>query len=748
MNLSNVFTKESILNGLKSFGKLRPKMNHSAIITFSALLLILFIAFTIRVLPLRWEIPTGSLHLSEFDPYYQFSLTNYMVKNGLISPYWPTQWVDTQRWYPDGINMGLSLPSLPMTAALLYYVISALGVSIDLMSFCSLIPALMGTLAVLVVYFLGKDIGGKAVGMFAALLLAINPSVIQRTSLGFFDTEVVGLFSLLLFSFLFLRAIDENRPLSSTLMYSVGAGGALAYFSAGWGAAYYLIGLVALFVFVLLVLKRYTRRLFLAYSVSFGLGLFVAINVPFLSVTYLTTFAVLPVAGVFVLLLISEIVHNLKSAREKFLFAVVFLAVLVASVLALWMLGYIQGIAGKFLTVLDPFLRSANPLVESVAEHRISAWGSIYYDLGIGIIFFLVGVFFAARNLTTKNVFLLTFGLTSLYFASSMVRLLVILAPAFGILAGMGIVGILKPFVTLLREPPRITGKKKFGLEHVGKEFSGTAVFLIFIILMTNLAFAPQSGGVPKVYRQALTPVTITASSLPIAPNAPVSEWLDMLKYLNDFQDSSTVVVSWWDYGYWLTLLGNVTSLADNATINATQIENIGFIFMANETYALKMLKEYNAQYILVFVTFAVDGSWQDWAGGDNGKWTWMARISGAARERFVDTGFIDSASSWTNESMFGGVSNETNTWEWNEVGVNTTVYKLMSWGKDAWCAVNGVTDPDYENVTQPIYFAEEFFSGLNLTPDESQAKYGQLVPLVCLYKIDWQTYYNDYPPP
>ncbi len=61
-------------------------------------------------------------------------------------------------------------------------------------------PAIMGTIAVFVIYFLGKDIGGKPVGLLAALFLALNPSYIQRTSLGFFDTEVVGVVALLAFS--------------------------------------------------------------------------------------------------------------------------------------------------------------------------------------------------------------------------------------------------------------------------------------------------------------------------------------------------------------------------------------------------------------------------------------------------------------------------------------------------------------------------------------------------------------------
>ncbi|MBM4400744.1 MAG: hypothetical protein FJ045_02210, partial [Crenarchaeota archaeon] len=84
------------------------------------MLLILFIAFTIRVLPIRWEIPTGTVRLNEFDPYYQYSLTRHMVQNGLLSPYWPTPWINTQQWYPDGLNMASSLPALPMTAAILY----------------------------------------------------------------------------------------------------------------------------------------------------------------------------------------------------------------------------------------------------------------------------------------------------------------------------------------------------------------------------------------------------------------------------------------------------------------------------------------------------------------------------------------------------------------------------------------------------------------------------------------------------
>jgi dolichyl-diphosphooligosaccharide--protein glycosyltransferase len=746
VGLRSVLSKESFVNGIKSLGRLRPKVNHGQILTFAALGLVLLLAFTIRTLPLRWEIQVGSVHLSEFDPYYQYSLANQMVNHGLLSPYWPTQWVDTQRWYPYGMNMGVSLPGLPFVGAVLYDTVRFLGFNYNLMSFLALLPPLMAALCALILYFLGKDIGGKPVGLLAALFLAISPALTSKVTLGFFTTENVGIVALPAFVLFFLRAVDEERPINSAIAYSLGSGAALTYFILGWGASYYAIDLAALFAFVLILLKRYSRRLFLVYSLTLGPSLLFSISTQTeISTSFVVTSAVLPVAGVFFLLCLNEIINNLTSARERFMFVVLFVVGIIGGFIVITASGLLGSISGKIITVIDPYLRAASPLIESVAEHAISSWGSMYYDLGIAILFFVVGLYFLARNLTNKNLFTLLFALTLVYFAASEVRLMVILAPAFALVAAIGVVGISRPFITLLKEPPRLAGKRK-ALEHVGKEFSGVAIFLIFLVLVTNLAFSPQSGGVPIAYTQAYQPVTLTGGSLSITPNQPVTEWLDMLRYLNNFQSPSTVVVSWWDYGYWLSFLGNVTTIADNATINSTQLENLGFIFMANETYSLNMLKRYNASYILVFDTFDYQGNMADWAGGDNGKWTWMAEISGSGQQRFIDTGFIDQASSWQNESSFGMYNSTTNQWVWNDAGTNSTIYKLMYWGKDVWCQANGVTDPDAASVTQPIYFTEEFFSGLTLTPSDAESYYGGIVPLVCLYKINWQLYYQDYP--
>ena len=66
---------------LSGFNRFGIQVSHGTIIATAALLLILFVAFTIRILPLRWEnLAAGTSFLNEFDPYYQLSITQTYAK--------------------------------------------------------------------------------------------------------------------------------------------------------------------------------------------------------------------------------------------------------------------------------------------------------------------------------------------------------------------------------------------------------------------------------------------------------------------------------------------------------------------------------------------------------------------------------------------------------------------------------------------------------------------------------------------
>jgi asparagine N-glycosylation enzyme membrane subunit Stt3 len=419
--------------------------------------------------------------------------------------------------------------------------------------------------------------------------------------------------------------------------------------------------------------------------------------------------------------------------------------------------GYIGRIAGKFDTVLDPFIRVNAQIINSVAEQQISSWGNIYVELGIGILFFLIGFYFIMKNPTNRNVFLIVFAVTSLYFAASMIRLLAILAPAFAIIASIGILGLIKPFYILLHETP--SAKMKHRLK-VSKEYSIVAVLLIFAILVSLFAFTPQTGGVPRVISQSFVPTAISASSLPIGGttlNQPVSAWLDALNWLKTNVPSNNVVVSWWDYGFWLTDLGNVTTMTDNTTGNTTQIENVAFAYMGNENQTMQILSTYEnynspgrVNYILVFETLQISQS-SSGSGyvvspagyGDEGKWVWMARISGQAENRLLQEGYMNQGTAWTDETTFGSINKQTNQWQWSNQGLNCTVEELLNYAQVQYCnninSLNlGVTLTPDHTATTPTYFQEAYFAGINTSPTQ----YGGLIPIVAVYSINWPAYY------
>jgi len=550
------------------------------------------------------------------------------------------------------------------------------------------------------------------------------------------------------------------------VLYSIGAAGALAYFAAGWGAAYYLIDLVALFSIVLVFMKRYSQRLLFSYSITFGLGLFIATAVPFLSPNYLTTGTVIPVAAVFAVLCIAEVMRAQITVRTKTMLAAAMLGVVVVGVALFAVFGDLTSIAGKFISVLDPFQRSSQPLIESVAEHRITAWGSMYYELGIGILFFLTGLYFTIKNPTNRNIFLLLFGLTSLYFASSMVRLLVLFAPAFAILLSIGVLGLLKPFTTLTKEASaQVTVKSKRSLRRVGREYGVIAILLIFTLLVSSYAFALQTGGQPRVYESAYNPIAISSASLPLnAPNGQIPTWLNMISYIQTNLQQDEVVASWWDYGNWIGILGNVTTLCDNTTVNGTQIENVGYAMMANETESIRMLRTYDSDYVLVYVVAQIELSSAGgltgnvtFAGfGDEGKWAWMARISGGAQDRFLDEGFMTDTYKWTNELDFGNSSrlgydfNDTNTNGQidqgelipNAMGQNSLIYKLMTYAVQQWAIANGFGTA--QTPVAPQFFTPAYIAGLEVPYDQiNSLQYRGLIPLVALYKINYDAYNN-----
>ena len=739
VKIGKLFTREGAVNALTSIGVLRFNISNSSLIHISMLALVLVITVVIRLLPLRWGI-----QLSEFDPHVHYRLAKYMVDNGFFS--W-TSWTDTMAWYPNGITLSKAvLPGVAATEAFLYQIANALNIAPapifsstlyhpltadPVFDFCVLFPVIMATLTVLIIYFLGRDIGGKSVGLFSAFFLALSSAYISRTSLGFSDDESVGIFGILLFVLFFLRAINPKISVRKVVAYAALAGLSLGYLFASWGAARYPLGMTLVFVFVLLILKRYSTRLFISYATTFAVALAIAVfAVPKLGVSFLTEPTVLAVAAMFLVLVLFESSRHIKTAKSKLFFVVGFLALIVVVFAALSYFGLVGELSAKFWSVIFPSERlgtsTIQQLVQSVQEHRPATWSSLYYDLGLGIFFIPLGIFFAVYNPTNRNIFLAIFGLTAIYFAGSMVRLTLLLAPAASLLCALALVQVIKPFVTILREGPQIPRRKTRFKSRVGKEFSAAFIILIFLLLTSVFVLPSLGSTLPRAVNRAYSPTTIAAGSLPLRPQDPVSDWLDALNWMRVNLPDTAIVASWWDYGYWIRDVGNKTTLVDNGTYNATQIAVVGRMLMSNETEAIEILKEFNATHVLVFPSFRQDGSAAVY--GDEGKWTWMADIPGLNHTLY---GNYTLGLDFSDKDSDGQV--DSGELIANELGQNTVLYKLMNYAVDM--VVDGSSSIQLEHFIGPPagYFSEEYPIA-NWYQDST----GYFKAMVCIYEVNY----------
>ena len=739
VKIGKVLSKENTGNVLTKIGDLRLKMSNSSVLHVSLLLIILVIAATIRLLPIQWGI-----QLSEFDPHIHYRVTKHMVDNGFFA--WTT-WTDTMSWYPNGLEISkIIYPGLAGTAALFYQIASALNLAPGpilssavyhpltadpVFNFVVIFPVIMAVLTVLVIYFVGKDFGGKEVGLFSAFFLALSSAYISRTSLGFFDDETVGIFGILLFIFFFLRSIDTKRSLEKTVTYAAAGGISLGYLFASWGASRYALGITLVFVLVMILIKRYSTRLFVSYSITFALSILIAVMIPRLGVKFLTEPTVLAVVGMFLIMAALEISNRIKITKQKILFIIGYFAIIAVLFFTASSLGLIGSLEGKFESVIIPSERigegAVQQLIQSVQEHRPATWGSFYYDLGVGILFIPVALYFIVQNPTNRNIFLAIFGLTAIYFAGSMARLTLLLAPVAAILWAYALVQVVKPFITILREEPKIPRRKMRFRPRVGKEFSAAFIVLMFILLtLTFVLPSTPDSSYSKVIERANSPTTIAASSLPLRPNEIISDWLDTLNYLRVNVDDNAVVMAWWDYGYWITAIANKTTLADNGTVNTTQIGAIGRAFISDESQAIEFMKAYDITHVVVFTSFGTDGqssTLSDAGYGDEGKWRWMAKIGELNDELY---GNYTLGVDWTDTNENGSPDNDELIA--NIMGNSSVLYKLMHYASNS--LVYGSTDIKLEHFK--LVYCSQKSENIKWFQDSN----GYSSAIVCVYEV------------
>jgi len=628
---------------------------------FIALLLIVILAFVIRISPLL----RGGQLIKAFDPWIQYYNAEYINSHTLYEYF---NWHDYKSWYPSGIDRFNLNPGLPFTVVVLYKLIIFFGIPISLYDVCYFFPAFMGAISVISMYFLGKEIKSRSCGLIAAFFMAFSVGYMSRTVAGFFDNETIGVFATIMCLLFFLKAIRTGK-----ITFSIIGGLFLGYLTLSWGGYIYVFLLIPIIVIVIILMNKYNSNVLIAYAGVMGTGYLVSSL--FINYNYNRLISDIDTGIVFlfmILLIIFHLIYSKKNENPKLYDALINIlkwgmvpAALVVAVI-IWVAPELIpfGLGSKFMSILSPLMRDSIALVASVAEHIPSPWSSFYYNTLVPLMLIPLGVFFCFKRSNVADILLVILTLTLFYFTGSMVRIILIFAPAASLMGAYGLVSVLEIFGGFIGERKASTSRKR--RRQVKKPVGNSEVIAVYFIV-GFICMAQVFHAVDQSVNQLSYGSIVTGGVF--------HDWEESLSWMKTNLAGTDVVVSWWDYGYWLTPIGNVTTVNDNNNLDARVNGRVGMGFMqTNEIYAAKAFQSVHADYVLVYFTFLVTN-----LGGDEGKWQWMLRICNDNYEYYKSLGMEED--NWKDNAVFDEDEYTTPTGVKKDNWFDSQLAKLMFWG-------------------------------------------------------------------
>jgi dolichyl-diphosphooligosaccharide---protein glycosyltransferase len=694
-----------MLDGSKTLlktGRFHFQLKHLLVI---AVLAISFsTAFIIRSYPIKY-----GYFLNEFDPYFDYRATKYIVDNGLQAY---LNWHDTMSWYPEGRDVpATSQTGLHIVAAFLYQIF---GAGSSLLDFVIIFPVVMGSLTTIAIFALVRTLKGTSAGLFASLFFAFTPAIIQRGNLGWFKSEPLGLFLGIVATYLFVSAI-KGKQVKFVILKALLAGFLLGLANASWGGIQYFAIPLSIFFIAIPFFRK-----------DLGIPLVVAICI---TVITLATAGIFPRPGISfvfgppgialiggtVFLAVTFFVRKFTSSDHSIRNSGIVLGAFIVISIGVMLTEAYYSPSFRYLNAINPFLSAQNQLTASVAEHFTPTIVDYFIDYSILMMFAGFGIWMAFRKRNDMTIFALILGITGLYVSATFARLLVFSSIGVIVLASMGLFDLTRIFMerysssgAYLEGPHKAArGREKKRVERLKSKPSHNKPIVIsfavaLIFLLTLPLFYP-----PNINWVTSADVPPSIANGGTGYRMEVTDWIDALNWISNNTPKDSVVASWWDYGYWITTLANRTSLADNATINQTRIAELAKMFIEPEKEGYEIAKELDSDYVVLYLvgqrfpgangtSFYTLGS-----GGDESKKQWFIRIGG-----FNEMDYLEQ-DGFTPTPMF-----------WN----NTLLGKLIPYSPQAYASIQGGQLAGIQPVYQPgtiALYAQDLKFPLGEQPDQ-----------------------------
>ena len=539
-----------------------------SLLIIGILVLCFSLTFIIRIQPLEY-----GFELNEFDPFFNYRATDYIVENGLPAY---LEWHDDLSWHPYGRDVSsTSQVMLHTTAATLYQIF---GMGSSLYDFAIWFPVVISSLTAIIIFALVRTISSTTAGLFASLFFAISPILIMRGSIGWFKSEPLGLFYGLLAVYLLLSGLKSDNGKISVAKI-VGAGILLAFGIASWGGIQFFILPIGVLFLALPFLRKDNKFVIYASIIFTSVFLLITMSFEKTGLAFASGLNGFFLIGCTAFLVVCTVIRRMFS-KSQLRISLALLGGSIISGIVIISSGAINLPAFRYLNAANPLLITTDMLNDSVSEHATTSLDISFYFFSILMIFAGIGAWLLFQKKVNNSLkikgemaaFALIIGLVGVYFSSAFVRLEVFGSISIIILASIGISILISKILKVQQKPTKVITKVSF-------------LVVIVILLM-----------VPMVYPERLNwsnnnvgiPISIlhSGSKFDISTN----DWPDAMQWVRENTAKDAVIAAWWDYGYWISTLGERKTLADNATLIDWQIRKIASTLFSTPDNAWRIL--------------------------------------------------------------------------------------------------------------------------------------------------------------
>ncbi len=694
----------------------------------AALIAILILAFTVRMQPTKYGI-----YLYEYDPYFMYWVTEKLVQHGPL--YWFDLTADNVKnfWYPWGRDVWRTeYPGVPILGYIAYNVGRIFMPNTPMNELIMLIgvilPPLAGVFEVLAVFLIGREIRDEKTGLIAAFMAAVMASAIDRTIAGFYTKLGFGVMFFLYSILFFIKSVKQGFS-GKGAVYALFSGIFLGLVGFTWGGYYYAVLVFSTYAILVAILGRNSKEFTIMYTLTATTATVILVLTPKITPAFLTSLSGLSmILSLFVLYLDLTMKNIGYSPFKRALTLISLGAIGLSSYLILVITGHTSPLPGRALSIILPWLRFEKELAlfASVAEHASISWDYIFYHLSIAFIFIPIGLAFLAKELKPETLIVFTVSLSAIYGVTSAAYLAHLAGPLAALAGSFGLAVLVEALVKeLVKKPPK--GKK---VRYFAKVNPVPVIGVLIVIVLVVATIAPLG-----IKGADVSPTIVSPQASSRGKNFA---WIKALEYVRNNLPKDAIVNAWWDYGYWITVIGNRTSICDNATLNGTQIKLMAWALMGNETYAtnifLNKFKEpHEFTYLLLFEVFyhGKTRTGEDvlviWHGGDISKSAAIISVGGLNATEY-----------------FGGGVGEPN-WFSNKTR-EALLYRAILWGAYNVSQENGWTlilNTPYGYLPLPatplkplrIFELEKVFY------DTTPTRGGEYVVIVVLYKLNYEKY-------